>query len=72
MIENSYRGWNPDVTTLVQDENMDLLEARDAEIWNSYQSVFQNADSTITEHLDAESITFLCETLREMLCAHAS
>lgn len=42
------KAWRADETTLVM--NTDLLEARDNEIWNSYNSVVDNEDGTTTEH----------------------
>ena len=42
------KAWRPDVTTLVSDIN--LLEARDSEIWNSYTSSFENEDGTVDEY----------------------
>ncbi|MCP4572977.1 MAG: helix-hairpin-helix domain-containing protein [bacterium] len=48
------RGWNPDPETLLADDTLDpdrgLLDARDTEIWNSYNSVVIESDSTVTEH----------------------
>lgn len=42
------RGFRPDASTLVTDQT--LLEARDREIWESYDSVEQNGDGSVTEH----------------------
>ncbi|PID79612.1 hypothetical protein CSA17_03325 [bacterium DOLJORAL78_65_58] len=44
------RGWRPDVNTLVFGNNLDLLEGRDTEIWNSYDSVVTEEDGSVTEH----------------------
>ncbi len=42
------KAWRADETTLVS--NSDLLEARDNEIWNSYNSVVSNDDGTTSEY----------------------
>ena len=42
------KAWRADETTLVS--NSDLLEARDNEIWNSYNSVVDNGDGTTSEY----------------------
>jgi DNA uptake protein ComE-like DNA-binding protein len=44
------KAWRADVTTLVYEENLGLLEARDNEIWNSYNSVVENEDGTTTDY----------------------
>jgi DNA uptake protein ComE-like DNA-binding protein len=44
------KGFQADVKTLVQTDDMDLLEARDSEIYMGYTSVFVNPDSTVTVH----------------------
>lgn len=44
------RGWKPDETTLVFGDNLDLLEARDNEIWNSYNSVVTEENGSVTEY----------------------
>lgn len=45
---NYNRGFRPDVATLVTDTG--LLEARDREIWESYNSEVANADGSVTEY----------------------
>lgn len=43
------RGWDPDVTTLVAADNLDLLEGRDREIEGAYNSVVTHEDGTVEE-----------------------
>jgi DNA uptake protein ComE-like DNA-binding protein len=42
------KAWRADETTLISDTS--LLEARDNEIWNSYNSVVDNGDGTTTDY----------------------
>ncbi len=44
------KAWSANTSTLVYEENMHLLEARDGEIWNSYTSVVDNGDGTTTDY----------------------
>lgn len=49
------RGWNPDPTTLIQRDVLDaddppMVQARDAEIWQAYDSVVADSDTTVTEY----------------------
>lgn len=44
------RGFVPDETTLINGDDLDLLEARDSEITSAYNSVVDNGDGTVTEY----------------------
>ncbi|MCK9995562.1 MAG: helix-hairpin-helix domain-containing protein [Candidatus Krumholzibacteria bacterium] len=44
------RGFVPDEKTLINGDDLDLLEARDTEITSAYNSVVHNDDGTVTEY----------------------